>query len=55
MSDDDETETDEDEDGLELTPELDAQILKTIAHIRSKSDVIYKDDTKFFGGLFRTF
>lgn len=47
---DSETDTDEDEFGEELTPEVDAQILRTIAAIRSKTKEAVDPNVKFFSG-----
>lgn len=44
----DSEDVEEDEVGDILTPEVDAQVLKTIARIRSKDDTIYSKDSVFF-------
>lgn len=38
----------EDETGELLTPEVDAKILQTLAHIRNKNELIYDQSTNFF-------
>lgn len=48
-SSDDET---EDEEGEQITPEVDAAILRTIARIRAKDTGIYEDGKKVFDGEF---
>ncbi len=50
FSDDDEE--DEDEIGELVTPEVDAQILTTIAKIRSKDPIVYDSSKNFFSGMF---
>lgn len=45
---DSESDEEEDEDGELLTPSVDAQILKTLAAIRAKSDQVYDPSVKFF-------
>ncbi len=47
---DDSEDTDEDEYGQDLTPEVDAQILRTIAAIRNKDSRIYDPKADFFDG-----
>lgn len=47
--DDSESET-EDEDGEELTPAVDAAILRTLARIQKKDPVIYDSQTGVFEG-----
>jgi len=51
-SDDDDTESDEseDEDGDELTPALDAAILRTLARIKTRDPGIYDADRNVFDG-----
>ncbi|KAJ3104604.1 KRRI-Interacting protein 1 [Phlyctochytrium bullatum] len=46
--DEDESEEEEDEDGELATAEIDAQILKTIASIRSKNPEVYDEKVNFF-------
>jgi protein KRI1 len=50
--DDEDSESDEseDEDGEELTPAVDAAILKTLAKIRRKDPEIYESDVSVFDG-----
>lgn len=48
--DDSETEEEEDEVGEEITPDVDAQILKTILAIRNRVPEIYDSQINFFGG-----
>ncbi|RKP09269.1 KRI1-like family C-terminal-domain-containing protein [Thamnocephalis sphaerospora] len=43
----------EDETGEMLTPEVDAQILRTITAIRSKDPRVYNKDTTFYSGKYR--
>ncbi|KAH7883247.1 Krr1-domain-containing protein [Phlebopus sp. FC_14] len=45
---DDSEETEEDSDGNELTPAVDAAILRTLARIKRKDPVIYEDGRKVF-------
>ncbi|KAH6910281.1 KRI1-like family C-terminal-domain-containing protein [Coprinopsis sp. MPI-PUGE-AT-0042] len=42
----------EDEDGEELTPAVDAAILRTLARIRKKDPAIYDSSKSIFGGAF---
>ena len=42
----------EDEDGEELTPAVDAAILRTLARIRKKDPAIYDSSKSIFGGEF---
>lgn len=41
----------EDDVGEELTPEIDAQIMKTIAAIRTRDQAVYDSNHNFFGGI----
>lgn len=50
-SEDSEDET-EDEDGEELTPALDAAILRTLARIKRKDPEIYKSEKSIFKGVY---
>jgi len=50
----DSTSEEEDEYGELVTPEIDAQILKTITAIRSKDPKVYDSNTSFFAGIFFT-
>jgi protein KRI1 len=43
----------EDEDGELITPQVDAQIMKTIAMIRAKNPEVYDEKTTFFSGTIR--
>jgi protein KRI1 len=45
---DSESDEEEDDDGELLTPAVDAQILKTLSEIRSRSDKVYDPSTNFF-------
>ena len=45
---DSESDEEEDDDGELLTPAVDAQILKTLSEIRSRSQKVYDPNTKFF-------
>mgnify|MGYP001216090710 CR=1 FL=1 len=45
----------EDEDGEELTPVVDAAILRTLARIRKKDPSIYDSSKNVFGGVFYIF
>lgn len=45
---DSESDEEEDDDGELLTPAVDAQILKTLSEIRSRSDKVYDPTTNFF-------
>jgi protein KRI1 len=47
---DSEDDEEEDEVGELITPEVDAQILKTISSIRAKEEKIYNPETNFFSG-----
>ena len=50
--DDSDSESDtEDEYGEELTPEVDALIMRTIAAIRQKDASVYQKDKNFFDGI----
>ena len=40
----------EDEEGELVTPEVDAQILKTIAMIQAKDPTVYQPESQFFDG-----
>ena len=42
----------EDEDGDELTPHVDAAILRTLARIRRKDPAIYSNDARVFDGVY---
>ena len=42
----------EDEDGEELTPAVDAAILRTLARIRKKDPAIYDSSKNIYGGSF---
>lgn len=59
--DDDDSESDsesdesEDEEGEELTPIVDAAILRTLARIRRKDPEIYDAEKNIFGGMCRLF
>ena len=48
---DDSEDTSEDEDGEELTPAVDAAILRTLARIRKKDPEIYNSEINIFGGV----
>lgn len=41
----------EDEDGEELTPAVDAAILRTLARIKGKDPAIYEKDIAVFDGM----
>lgn len=45
---DSESDEEEDDEGEMLTPAVDAQILKTLSEIRSRSEKVYDPSTKFF-------
>lgn len=45
---DSESDVEEDETGELMTPELDAQILKTISNIRAQKEEIYDPNTSYF-------
>ena len=47
---DSEEEESEDEDGEELTPAVDAAILRTLARIRRKDPAIYESGKHIYGG-----
>ena len=49
---DSESDQSEDEDGEELTPTIDAAILRTLARIRRKDPDIYDTKKYIFGGTF---
>lgn len=51
-SDDSEEAESEDEDGEELTPAVDAAILRTLARIRRKDPEIYESEKGIFEGSF---
>lgn len=57
LSDDEDSESDEseDEDGEELTPAVDAAILRTLARIRRKDPEIYQSGREVFTGLLSFF
>jgi protein KRI1 len=42
----------EDEDGEELTPAVDAAILRTLARIKRKDPEIYNPEKDIFGGSY---
>ena len=44
----------EDEEGEELTPAVDAAILRTLARIRKKDPAIYDSGKNIFGGEYRS-
>lgn len=47
--------TSEDSDGAELTPAVDAAILRTLARIRKKDPEIYNGDRQVFEGMYLPF
>jgi len=47
---DSESDESEDEDGEELTPAVDAAILRTLARIRNRDPAIYDSEKNIFGG-----
>lgn len=49
--DDSEEAESEDEDGEDLTPAVDAAILRTLARIRRKDPSIYEQDKDIFEGM----
>lgn len=49
---DDSEDTEEDSDGEELTPAVDAAILRTLARIRKKDPAIYEGGRRVFEGVF---
>ena len=49
-SEDSEEDTTEDEDGEELTPAVDAAILRTLARIKKKDPAIYESQKSIFEG-----
>lgn len=50
FSTDSESAESEDEDGEELTPVVDAAILRTLARIRKKDPAIYDSEKNIYGG-----
>jgi protein KRI1 len=50
LSTDSESAESEDEDGEELTPVVDAAILRTLARIRKKDPAIYDSQKNIYGG-----
>jgi protein KRI1 len=48
----DSEDTDEDEYGQDLTPEIDAQIFRTIAAIRQRDQRVYDTKTNFLDGSY---
>jgi len=50
LSTDSESAESEDEHGEELTPAVDAAILRTLARIKNKDPEIYNSQTNIFGG-----
>ena len=50
-SEDSEDDTTEDEDGEELTPAVDAAILRTLARIKKKDPAIYDSQKSIFQGM----
>ena len=50
--DDSESDESEDEDGQELTPNVDAAILRTLARIKRKDPAIYNTDKNIFVGVY---
>ena len=52
---DSEEDESEDEDGEELTPAVDAAILRTLARIKRKDPEIYNSKTGIFEGTFSRF
>ncbi len=52
FSTDSESAESEDEDGEELTPTMDAAILRTLARIKKKDPTIYDGSKNVFGGTF---
>jgi len=53
LSTDSESAESEDEDGEELTPKVDAAILRTLARIKKRDPAIYDSSKNIFGGVFR--
>lgn len=53
-TDDSEEDTTEDEEGEELTPAMDAAILRTLARIKGKDPAIYDTSKDVFEGLFKS-
>ena len=49
---DSESDESEDEDGEELTPAVDAAILRTLARIKRKDPEIYDSKTNIFQGVY---
>jgi protein KRI1 len=49
---DSESDEEEDEEGELVTPEVDAQIMKTIAMIREKNPLVYDSTVQHFSGMF---
>lgn len=47
----DESDVSEDEDGEELTPAMDAAILRTLARIKRKDPEIYNNEKHIFEGV----
>ncbi len=47
---DSESDEEEDEEGELVTPEVDAQIMKTIAMIREKNPMVYDSNIQHFSG-----
>lgn len=52
---DSEEDESEDEDGEELTPTVDAAILRTLARIKRKDPAIYNSEQNIFGGMLGAF
>jgi len=52
LSTDSESAESEDEDGEELTPKVDAAILRTLARIKKRDPAIYDSSKNIFGGMF---
>lgn len=48
----DSEDTEEDSDGEELTPAVDAAILRTLARIKKKDPAIYQDGRRVYEGVF---
>ena len=48
----DSEDTEEDSDGDELTPAVDAAILRTLARIRKRDPAIYEGERRVFEGVF---
>ena len=48
----DSEDTEEDSDGEELTPAVDAAILRTLARIRKRDPAIYEGGRRVFEGMF---